>query len=69
MYSWTRSNFPSRMWKLHRRHQSKDESAVAQVLHHLPPKLDPLLGLHFRNVLGDAVRAERGVARRLSHVT
>ena len=31
-------------------------------------KLDPLLGLHFRNVLGDALRAERGLARRLSRV-
>ena len=29
----------------------------------------PLLGLHFRNVLGDALRAERGLARRLSRVT
>ena len=25
----------------------------------LTPKLDPLLGLHFRNVLGDALCAER----------
>ena len=35
----------------------------------MTPKLDPLLGLHFRNVLGDALRAERRFARRLSHVT
>jgi len=27
--------------------------------------VDPLLGLHFRRVLGDAVCAERGLARRL----
>ena len=32
-------------------------------------KLGPLLGLHFRNVLGDALCAERGLARRLSRVT
>ena len=32
-------------------------------------KLDALLGLHFRNVLGDALRAERGLARRLPHVS
>ena len=32
------------------------------------PKLDPLLGLHFRNVLGDALRAERGLARRVSRL-
>ena len=31
-------------------------------------QLDPLLGLDFRNVLGDALRAERGLARRLSRV-
>ena len=31
-------------------------------------KLGPLLGLHFRNVLGDALRAEWGFARRLSRV-
>ena len=30
--------------------------------------LGPLLGLHFRNVLGDAIRAERGLARRLPGV-
>ena len=35
----------------------------------MTPKLDPLLGLHFRNVLGDALCAERGLARRLSRVT
>ena len=35
----------------------------------MTPKLDPLLGLDFRNVLGDALRAERGLARRLSRVT
>ena len=34
----------------------------------LTPKFDSLLGLHFRNVLGDALRAERGLARRLSRV-
>ncbi len=34
----------------------------------MTPKLDPLLGLHFRNVLGDALRDERGLARRLSRV-
>jgi hypothetical protein len=33
-----------------------------------PPKLDPILGLHFRNVLGDALRDERRLARRRSHV-
>jgi len=32
------------------------------------PKLDPLLGLHFRNVLGDVLCDERGFARRLSHI-
>ena len=31
--------------------------------------LDPLLGLDFRNVLGDAVCDERGLARRLSRLT
>jgi hypothetical protein len=31
-------------------------------------KLDPLLGLDFRNVLGDALCAERGLARRLPRV-
>ena len=34
----------------------------------MTPKLDPLLGLHFRNVLGDALRPQRGFARRLSRV-
>ena len=34
----------------------------------MTPRLDPLLGLHFGNVLGDALRAERGLARRLSRV-
>jgi class 3 adenylate cyclase len=29
----------------------------------MTPKLDPLLGLHFRNVLGDALCAERRLAR------
>jgi len=32
----------------------------------MTPKPDPLLGLHFGNVLGDALCAERGLARRLS---
>jgi hypothetical protein len=32
------------------------------------PKLDRLPGLHFRNVLGDALRDERGLARRLSRI-
>ena len=31
----------------------------------LTPKLDPLLGLHFGNVLGDALCAQRRPARRL----
>ena len=31
-------------------------------------KLDPLLGLDFRNVLRDALCAERGLARRLSRL-
>ena len=35
----------------------------------MTPKLDPRLGLHFGNVLGDALRAERGFAGRLSGVT
>ena len=35
----------------------------------LTPKRDPLLGLHFGNVLGDALRTKRRFARRLSHVT
>ena len=35
----------------------------------MTPKLDPLLGLHFRSVLGDALCDERGLARRLSRVT
>jgi hypothetical protein len=30
-------------------------------------KFDPLLGLDFGNVLGDALCAERELARRLSH--
>jgi hypothetical protein len=30
--------------------------------------LDPLLGLHFRNVLGDALRDERRLARCLSRL-
>jgi hypothetical protein len=34
----------------------------------MTPKLDPLVGLHFRNVLGDAVCTKRGLARRLSGV-
>ena len=34
----------------------------------MTPKLDPLLGLHFGNVLGDALRPQRGFARRLSRV-
>src|SRR5262245_2817000 len=34
----------------------------------MTPKLDAL-GLHFRNVLGDALCAKRRLARRLSHVT
>jgi len=34
----------------------------------MTPKLDPLLGLHFRNVLGDALCDERGLARRVSLV-
>jgi hypothetical protein len=32
-------------------------------------KLDPLFGSDFRNVLGDALRARRGLARRLSRLT
>ena len=35
----------------------------------MTPKLDPLPGLDFRNVLGDALCAERGLARRLPHDT
>jgi hypothetical protein len=31
-------------------------------------KLDPILGLHFRNVLGDALCDERGLARSVSRV-
>ena len=34
----------------------------------MTPKLDPLLGLNFRNVLGDALRAKRRPARRLSRI-
>ena len=34
----------------------------------MTPKLDPILGLHFRNVLGDALCAEWGLVRRLPHV-
>ena len=34
----------------------------------MTPETRPLLGLHFRTVLGDALRAERGLARRLSRV-
>ncbi len=33
----------------------------------MTPRFDPLLGLHFRNVLGDALCDERELARRLSH--
>jgi hypothetical protein len=34
----------------------------------MTPKLDPLLGLDFCGVLGDALCDERGVERRVSHV-
>jgi class 3 adenylate cyclase len=34
----------------------------------MTPKIDPLLGLHFRNVLGDVLRAQRGLARRFQAI-
>ena len=46
---------------------TRRKTLLSSCLHE--PKLDPLYGLEFRNVLGDALCAERGLARRLPRVT